>query len=173
MRILVTGGTGVIGAGAIPELLKAGHQVRLLSRGAQSAASEFSGEVEPFPADVSDPDSLRGAAEGCEVVVHITGIVDEHRPEVTYEKINVAGTVNMRDEASRAGVRRFVFLSSLGADTGSSEYHKSKLLAEERVKEFPREWLILRPGNVIGPGDDVVSMLLKMVRIFPVVPGDG
>ena len=170
MRILVTGGTGVIGAGAIPELVKAGHQVRLLSRGAEDAANEFSSAVEPFSADVSKPESLRGAADGCEAVIHITGIVEERPPEITYEKINIAGTIHVRDEAARAGVRRFIFLSSLGANTGNSEYHKSKLQAEERVKEFPREWVILRPGNVIGPGDDVVSLLLKMVRISPVVP---
>ena len=70
----------------------------------------------------------------------------------------------------QAGVRRFIYLSSLGADTGQSAYHQSKLRAEELVKAFGGEWLILRPGNVYGPGDEVISTLFKMVRTLPVVP---
>src|SRR5688572_27887151 len=134
MKILVTGGTGVIGAGAIPALIKAGHEVRLLSRGADRDARDYPERVEPFAADITDPESLVGAAQGCEVVVHITGIVEENPPENTFEKINVEGTRNILEAASTAGVRRFIFLSSLGADVGASAYHQSKLRAEQLVQ---------------------------------------
>jgi uncharacterized protein YbjT (DUF2867 family) len=170
MKILVTGGTGVIGAGAIPELLSRGHEVRLLSRRADCDVKEFPRGVEPFAADVTNPESLRGAADGCSVVVHITGIVDERPPEITYERVNVQGTQNTLAEAERAGVARFVFISSLGADRGQSDYHQSKLHAEELVRQWSREWVILRPGNVYGPADEVISLLLKLVRSLPVVP---
>ncbi|HEX7860444.1 MAG TPA: complex I NDUFA9 subunit family protein [Verrucomicrobiae bacterium] len=173
MKILVTGGTGVIGAGAIPALLKAGHEVRLLSRGADRDARDYPERVEPFAADITDPASLAGAAQGCEVVVHITGIVEESPPEITFEKINVQGTRNILEAAAAVGVRRFVFLSSLGADVGQSAYHQSKLRAEQLVQTFGGEWLILRPGNVYGPGDDVISKLFKMIRTLPVVPVVG
>lgn len=175
MKILVTGGTGVIGAGAIPALLKAGHEVRLLSRGADGGAQEYPERVEAFSADICDPESLTGAANGCEVVIHITGIVEEKPPEVTFEKVNVGGTRNVLQAAQSAGVRRFIYLSSLGADTGESAYHKSKSQAESLVRNFGGEWLILRPGNVYGPGDEVISTLFKMVRTLPVIPmiGDG
>lgn len=170
MRVLVTGGTGVIGEGAIPALLKAGHNVRLLSRGAGKDAEEWPEGVEPFAADVSDSESLTGAAEGCEVVIHITGIINESPPEVTFERINVEGTRKVLSEAERAGVRRFVFISSLGADRGSSSYHQSKRQAEEIVRKAKCEWLILRPGGVYGPGDEVISTLLKLIRTLPAVP---
>lgn len=175
MKILVTGGTGVIGAGAIPALLKAGHEVRLLSRGADRDAQEYPERVEPFSATISDPEALAGAADGCEAIIHITGIVEEKPPEVTFEKVNVEGTRNVLQTAQSAGVRRFIYLSSLGADTGESAYHKSKLQAEELVQNFGGEWLILRPGNVYGPGDEVISTLFKMVRTLPVIPivGEG
>ncbi len=176
MKILVTGGTGVIGRGVIPALLKSGHEVRLLSRHAEADAKEWPrGPVEPFKADVTDPATLRGAAEGCEVVVHITGIVEEAPPEVTYERVNVQGTRNMLDAAGKAGVRRFVYVSSLGADTGESAYHRSKLAGEQAAREFGGEWVVLRPGNVYGPGDEVITTLLKMVRALPAVPvvGEG
>jgi NADH dehydrogenase len=173
MRILVTGGTGVVGRGVIPELLAAGHQVRLLSRGAEGEAKEWPAHVECISGDVTNADSIEGAADGCEAVVHITGIVDEKPPETTFEKVNVEGTRHVLGEAERAGVRRFVFISSLGADRGRSPYHQSKLKAEELVRRFSGEWIITRPGHVFGPGDEMISTVLKMVRASPVVPEVG
>lgn len=170
MKVLVTGGTGVIGAGVLPALLKAGHKVRLLTRGAERDAREWPEGVEPFAADVSDAGGLGGACDGCGAVVHVTGIVEETPPHVTFERVNVRGTKNVLREAERAGTGRFVFVSSLGADRGASRYHRSKLKAEGLVRGFRGLWMILRPGGVYGPGDEVVSTLLKMVRALPAVP---
>ena len=169
MKILVTGGTGVIGEGAIPELLARGHSVRLLSRHAKDDATQWSG-VEAFNGNVADAASISGAAAGCDAILHIAGIVAENPPKVTFESVNVGGTQNMIDEAKRNGVRRFVFVSSLGADIGTSDYHKSKLEAERLVEKSGLQWTIVRPGNVYGPGDEVVSLILKMVRALPAVP---
>jgi uncharacterized protein YbjT (DUF2867 family) len=173
MRALITGGSGVIGAGAIPALLNRGHQIRLLTRGADRAAAEWPDEVESFPGDVTRPDDLDGAAEGCDAVIHISGIVTEAPPDVTFDSVNVGGTANLIAEAVRAGTPRFIYLSSLGADTGSSGYHASKLEAEGLVAEYPGPWIILRPGNVYGPGDEVISMLLRMHRTLPALPVIG
>lgn len=169
MRILVTGGTGVIGEGVIPELLSRGHGVRLLSRHADDDAKQWPG-VEPFKGDISEPSSILHAATGCDAVVHIAGIVAENPPDVTFQSVNVDGTRNILAESEREGVKRFVFVSSLGADIGSSDYHRSKLEAEEIVKHSRVSWTIVRPGNVYGPGDEVVSLILKMVRALPAVP---
>src|SRR5215218_9445999 len=170
MRVLVTGGTGVIGEGLLPALVRAGHTVRLLSRGAEEDARRWPREVEPFAADVTDVSSLRGAADTCGAVVHVTGIVDESPPALTFERVNVAGTRNVLAEAARAGLKRFVYVSSLGAERGRSQYHRSKFKAEELVRASSFDWLILRPGNVYGPGDEVISTLLKLVRALPAVP---
>ena len=173
MRTLVTGGTGVIGEGLIPELLAAGHQVRLLTRGADDAAREWPAGVESYSADVTRPEQLIGAADGCDAVVHISGIIEEAPPEVTYKKVHVGGTRNLVVEATRAGHPKFILISSLGADRGSSAYHASKRDAESIVQRYGGAWAILRPGNVYGPGDDVISKLLTMVRTLPVVPVIG
>jgi uncharacterized protein YbjT (DUF2867 family) len=169
MKILVTGGSGVIGEGAIPELIARGHSVRLLSRHADDDAKQWKG-VEPFSGNVADSASLHGAADGCDAILHIAGIVEEKPPEATFETINVGGTRNILDEAKRAQVRRFVYVSSLGADTGTSDYHKSKLAAEKLVEQSGLDWTIVRPGSVYGPGDEVISLILKMVRALPAVP---
>jgi uncharacterized protein YbjT (DUF2867 family) len=169
MKILVTGGTGVIGEGAIPELLTRGHSVRLLSRHADEDAKQWHG-VQPFVGDVADASSIRGAADGCDAVLHIAGIVAEDPPKTTFASVNVGGTQNLVDEAQRANVRRFVFVSSLGADHGASDYHRSKREAEQLVRGSALDWTIVRPGNVYGPGDEVISLILKLVRTLPAVP---
>lgn len=174
MKVLVAGGSGLVGKAAIDHLVLNGHTVRLLSRHASNDVRGWAEGVEPFDGDLADPDTLLGAADGCGAVLHSAGIVAEHPPEVTFQEVNVEGTRNLVREAARAGVGRFVYVSSLGADRGTSEYHQSKKAAEGVVRsEFPGEWLVVRPGNVYGPGDEVVSLLLKMVRTLPVLPVIG
>ena len=71
---------------------------------------------------------------------------------------------------------RFIFVSSLGAREGKSGYHVSKREAEALVRRFRGQWVITRPGNVYGPGDEQISLLLRMVRSpSPMIPkiGDG
>jgi NADH dehydrogenase len=170
MHILVTGGTGVVGQATLRALVACGHRVRLLSRHARRDAKAWPDSVEPMEGDVADAASLRGAADGCDAVLHLVGIVRESDPDLTFERVNVQGTRNVLAEAVHAGVPRFVYVSSLGADRGASEYHRSKLAGEELTRSFPHSWTIVRPGNVYGPGDEVVSLLLKMVRTLPAVP---
>jgi nucleoside-diphosphate-sugar epimerase len=171
MKVLVTGGTGVVGAAAVRSLLAGGHTVRLLSRHARSDADRWRGQaVEAREGSVGKAEDVAGSAEGCDAVLHIAGIVEEKPPEVTFEAVNVGGTRNLLAEADVAGVQRFVYVSSLGADTGQSAYHASKREAEELVRRFAGDWLILRPGNVYGPGDEVISFLLQTVRSAPAAP---
>jgi uncharacterized protein YbjT (DUF2867 family) len=169
MRILVTGGSGVIGNAVIQELLRREQQVRLLSRHAERDAKRWRG-VEPFEGDVSNRESLRGACDGVDAVLHVAGIANEEPPEKTFEAVNVRGTRNVIEEAEAAGVKRFVYVSSLGADKGESEYHQSKRDAEGIVQQSKLPWTIVRPGNVYGPGDEVVSLILRMMRALPVMP---
>ena len=175
MRILVTGGTGVIGASTVAALLERGHDVRLLSRHAERDARAWPNGVTPVEGDVADASSIAGAADGCDVVVHLVAIVDESPPDVTFQRVNVDGTRNIVAEAERAGVRKIVYASSLGCERGQSAYHRSKRAGEEIVRGFTGEWVIVRPGAVYGPGDEHLSVLLKMVRTLPVLPiiGDG
>jgi NADH dehydrogenase len=174
MRVLATGGTGLVGKAAVDCLLEAGHTVRLLSRHAHDDARQWPGGVEARDGDVTSDAAVAGAAEGCDAVLHAAGIAAERPPEATFQAVNVEGTRRLAVEAKRAGARRFVYVSSLGAERGTSAYHRSKQAAEAAVREVaPEGWLILRPGNVYGPGDEVISLLLKMVRALPVVPTLG
>jgi uncharacterized protein YbjT (DUF2867 family) len=170
LSVLVTGGTGVVGQSVVNELLNRGHEVRILSRNALEDAAQWGERVDPWPASVSQPEKLTGCADGQHVILHVAGIVAESPPDVTFTNVNVNGTRHLIREAERAGAGRFIYVSSLGADRGESDYHRSKLEAEKLVQNFHGGWTILRPGNVYGPGDDVISLILNMVRTLPAIP---
>lgn len=173
MRVLVTGGSGVVGDAAVSALLERGHVVRLFSRRAVRDAAAWERDVEPHEGSITDPARVQGAAAGCEAVLHLAAIVAESPPAETFDRVNVEGTRLLLEEARRAGAPRFIYVSSLGADRGHSAYHRSKRRAEALVYGYPGDWLICRPGNVYGPGDELISLLLRMVRGLPVVPVIG
>lgn len=170
MKILVTGPSGVIGAGVVPGLLSAGHTLRLLSRHADRFAKILPRHVEAWATDITDEEQLYAAAAGCDCVIHIAGIVEEEPPEITFDRVNVGGMRLMLEASIAAGRPGFVYISSLGADAGESEYHASKRRAEALLRSYGGPWVVLRPGNVYGPGDETISLLLKMVRTLPAVP---
>src|SRR5688572_9298350 len=99
MKVLVTGGTGVVGKAAVDELLRAGHQVRLLSRHATEDARQWAAGVEPHPGSVASDRAVARAAEGCEAVLHAAAIVAERPPDETFEEVNVQGTRRLALEA--------------------------------------------------------------------------
>ena len=98
---------------------------------------QWTGGVTPVKASISDGATLPGAAEGCDAVIHIAGIVAEDPPEITFEKVNVEGTRNLVAEAEQAGVGRFIYISSLGADRGESDYHAPSARQRRSCGAFP------------------------------------
>ena len=174
MKVLVTGGTGVVGRAAVTALIDRGHTVRLLSRNARRDAAQWGSSVESWGGDVAKDEGLAGVADGCDAVLHVVGVVHAGDAGPSIREINVEGTQRILREAISSGTGpRFIFVSSLGADRGESEYHQSKREAEALVRDYPGPWTIVRPGNVFGPGDDEISLLLRMVRTLPVIPVIG
>jgi NADH dehydrogenase len=172
--ILVTGGAGVVGSPTVAALLRRDHSVRLYSRHASEHVRLWPKGVTAAEGDICDPDALAHGMAGCDAAIHLAGIVSEQGTEATFEQVNVEGTRRVVEAAQAAGVKRLVYVSSLGADRGESPYHRSKRRAEELTRAFGGEWVVLRPGNVYGPSDEVISLLLKIIRISPVVPAiDG
>src|SRR5262249_26378482 len=157
-------GNDVVGEGVIPALLERGHEIRFLTCEAARDATRWPAGVEPFDADVADAETMRGAADGCDVVLHMAATVEEQPPDGTFRRTTIAGTRNVLDAAERAGVGRIVFVSALGAARGESDYHTSKREAEAMVARSPIPHVTVRLANVYGPGDRVVSAYLTMFR---------
>lgn len=173
VRILVTGGTGLVGRATVEALRDRGHLVRVLARRTPGSRLDAIEGVEYRRADLADPATLHGCCDDCEVVVHAAAAVHLPGGPEALERLNVGGTRLLVQEALRAGVRRIVHVSSLGAERGTSEYHRTKRTAELLVRETAHEWVILRPGNVYGPGESHVARFMHAMRTWPVVPVPG
>lgn len=172
-RIFLTGSTGYVG-GTIRAAL-AGRPLRLLVRDKAAAADLAGPDVELVEGDVTRPETLRGAMDGCEAVVHLVAIIAEEGG-ATFDGVIHRGTVNVVEEGQRAGIRRFVHMSALGAtDDPRYAYMQAKWRAEQAVKASGISWTIFRPSVVFGPGDEFINALAGVVRNFPLIPvvGDG
>ena len=116
-RALVTGGTGFVGANIVAALGERGIVARILRRESSPLNALDGLTYEDVLGDILDPqETLAAAMEGCDWVFHVAAVSDywRKRTEQLY-KVNVEGTANILAAARLAGVRRFVFTSSLAA----------------------------------------------------------
>jgi dihydroflavonol-4-reductase len=177
-KILVTGGSGFIGAYIIKELVEKGYAVRAMRH---SKAAPFfipahiNAKVEWVMGDVLDVVSLNEAMNGIDAVIHAAAKVSFHDSERrTLNKINIDGTANVVNIALENNIRRFVHISSVAAigrtvtgETVTEEkkwlpgkwhttYAISKYHAEVEVWRGAAEGLnsvIVNPSTVLGYGD--------------------
>ncbi len=171
--ILVTGGTGFVGSNLIRRLRAGDIAVRALVRSPGKIQALKDIGVDVVEGDLSDKASLEKAAEGCERVVHLVGIIQE-TPAATFRAVHVEGTGNLLEAAKKAGVRHFFYQSALGTrPNAKSRYHKTKWEAEELVRAGTVPFTILRPSLIFGPGDQFTVRLSDMIRRSPVLPVVG
>ncbi len=182
LKIVVTGATGYVGHYVLRELLERGHTVTAISRsGAKSSTASGKSlatfeNVKYIGADVATGRNLETAFAGADAVVHLVGIIAEHKDQ-TFQNVHVGGTKNVLEAAKKAGVKRYLHMSALGAAANAmSGYSSSKFAAEELVRASGLEYTIFRPSLIFGQGDDFFGRVLKnLVSSTPIVPqiGDG
>jgi len=126
-----------------------------------------------------EEEPLAAALRGARAVVHLA-MIGRERDGETYEGVNVRGTRAVVDAARRAGVPRVVLFSGLGvaryglARRCTNRYFLSKLAAEVELFQYGPEAVVFRPSYIVGPGDGLVTKLLKEMAAGEVVRvGDG
>jgi NADH dehydrogenase len=84
---------------------------------------------------------------------------------ITFERVHFAGTKNVVEAAKRAGIKRYLHMSALGARPAAiSKYHKTKFAAEEYVRGSGLQWTIFRPSLIHGPRGEFMRMEVKWAR---------
>jgi uncharacterized protein YbjT (DUF2867 family) len=174
--ILVTGGTGFIGPKIVHALRAESRDVRCLVRKPARAGTLKAWGCEVVQGDVTDTTTLRGAADGCDTVVHLVSIIAGRRSE--YERVMVEGTGNLVGAAREAGVNRFLLMSALGTTAETKDlvpYYWAKWEMEQTLQASGLEHVIFRPSFVFGRDGGVLPMFVRQVRWSPVTPvvGDG
>ncbi|MCK9283055.1 MAG: SDR family oxidoreductase [Rhodocyclaceae bacterium] len=186
MRVLVTGATGFVGRALCPALALCGHDV-LAGVRKQVPGGAFVGIPSCVLGDIGTDPVTSAQLAGADAIVHVASRVHVMQesaadPLAAYRRVNVAGTVSLVRAAADAGVRRFVFLSSIkvnGEATGSvafdeasppapvDPYGISKWEAERALADLAEragmEYVILRPPLIYGPG--VGANFLRLIRL--------
>jgi nucleoside-diphosphate-sugar epimerase len=164
--IALTGATGFIGRSLLAELPRRGFRVRVLLRRPSEVPE---GAASAVIGDIASPHNMAAALRDVDMVIHSAGLAHamSGRPEDDYRAINTEGTIRLAQAAERAGVKRFVFLSSIRAQSGptaasvltedqepqpTDPYGRSKLEAERGLSTLGLDWVALRPVLVYGPG---------------------
>lgn len=186
MQILLTGANGFVGKALLESFCRDGHQVVAAAR--QPVASVEGARYLPIR-DIDDPQAWRRAAQGIDAVVHTAARVHIMRGSgddlALYRQVNVSGTLTVARVAAAAGVKRFVFISSIkvngeGTPPGrpfladdtpgpTDAYGVSKLEAEQALTKLASatgmEVVIVRPPLIYGPGGKGnFSALAKLVE---------
>lgn len=186
MKVLITGANGFVGV-ATANAMRQDQRFSVRTAMRSSPASPRPGDDIALIGNLDGVTDWNGALNGVDVVIHLAARVhqvnDTHSdPLAAYRSVNAEGTLNLARQAAAAGVRRFVFLSSIkvnGEQTGQGQpfratdmpapqdpYGISKLEAEQGLHELSAatrmEVVIIRPPLVYGPG--VKANFLAMMR---------
>lgn len=177
--VTVIGGTGFLGRQIVRRLARDGFRIRVTSRHPSLAHSVIPlgdvGQIAIVRADIRKEHEIAKAVEGAAIVVNLVGIL---RPSggASFADIHAQGAATVAGACAKAGVSRFIHVSSIGAEANAkSLYARSKAKGETAaLHAFPMT-TILRPSIVFGSGDGFFSMfasLLRMSRIaFPLLGG--
>ena len=186
--VALTGATGFIGRHLLRELPKHGFRPRVLLRRPSAVQLDCASAV---IGDLARPQNMAEALADADAVIHSAGIAHTMSgvPEDDYRLLNTESTIALARAAQRAGVRRFVFLSSIRAQCGpvvdrvqaesleprpTDPYGRSKLAAEQGLAQLDLDWVALRPTSVYGPGvAGNIATLMRLARLPYPLPFGG
>lgn len=177
--IALTGATGFIGQWLLRELPKRGYRLRVLLRRPSAVPMEAASAV---VGDLARPQNMAAALADADAVIHSAGVAHAMSglPEDDYRVLNTEATIGLARAAQRAGAKRFIFLSSIRAQSGptadhvltedlppqpTDAYGRSKLAAEQGLAKLDLDWVALRLVLVYGPGvKGNMAELLRLAR---------
>lgn len=158
MKVVLAGAFGNLGADILKALAGAGHEVVA----ADMAVREIEGvSCETRVIDVTKPETLKGLCEGADAVVTTVGLTRTSATITNYD-IDYQGNVNLLEEAKRAGVKRFVYISVIKADSDPNvPMLHAKAMFEEKLKESGLTWVIHRPTGYFY---DIAKVFMPMIE---------
>jgi uncharacterized protein YbjT (DUF2867 family) len=168
----VFGGTGFVGRRVVYHLRESGTKVRMVSR--HRGPGEDEG-IEQIAADARDQRSVEAAVAGADGVVNAISLYVEHGSD-TFHSVHVETAAKIAGAARRAGIRRFVHVSGIGANAASpSTYIRSRGRGEAAVQTAFPSAVIVRPAVMFAPDDEFLTTILRLLWSLPAYPifGDG
>jgi len=124
--------------------------------------------------DICDKASLQRSLEGITGIIHLAAVICA-RTKKDYYDVNVGGTQNLISTCFEKNIKRFILVSSLSVKLSNlGDYEKSKIIAEEQIRNSRLDWTILRPGIIYGKGEKRnLGKIVEYLRALPVFPVMG
>ncbi len=169
-KILLTGATGFIGKALTRHFFETDYQIRVLIQPTRSSPDLPRGiPVEAAVSGLNDPRGLRAALVDVDIIYHLAS-QEALGAKGNLLEIDIQGTKNLVEAAQESGVKRFFYLSHLGADRASAyPVMTAKAIAEDHIRKSDLDYTILRTGIVYGPNDRFTTPLAAMLRAIPLV----
>lgn len=172
--VVVFGGSGFIGRYLVRRLADDGWRVIVATRDPERAGFLQPlgdvGQVTAVRADIARREQVAATTRGAGAVVNLVGILYE-RGRRTFRRVHVDGARTVAEEAGRAGCRRMVQVSAIGASPRSaSSYARSKAAGERAVLEAMPGATVVRPGVVFGAEDGFFNLFGRMAALSPAIP---
>ena len=168
---MLTGATGTVGRPLLRRLVAAGIPVRCRVRDPRRLGSERV-RVQIALGDLAVPFSFRYALRGVDTVVHLAAAIRD-QPGGSIEELAGIATWRLVRASERAGVKRFIFFSALGASTRNpTRLLRAKAIAERAVVSSSLAHTIFAPSIVYSPGDPFLRLLHRL-SLLPVMPLSG
>ncbi|MEZ5215469.1 MAG: NAD(P)H-binding protein [Ilumatobacteraceae bacterium] len=167
-HVMVLGATGYVGGRLVPELLRNGHRVRVMTRDATTLDGvEWSEQVEVTEGDLLDPTTLTEPMRGVDTIVYLVHSLGEGED---FRELERRCATNTAAAARDAGVRRIVYLSGLGDERDAlSEHLASRHEVGVLLASGPTTVVELRAAVVLGAGSASFEMLRSLVEVLPVM----
>lgn len=172
--VTIFGASGFIGRYVVREIAKTGARVRAAIRRPERAGflkpMGTVGQIVPVAANIRDDSSVAAAVAGADTVINLVGILQSNGPQ-NFSSLQAEGPGRVAKAALAAGVKSFVQISAIGADSQSdSIYASTKGIGEQQVRDIFPNAHILRPSIVFGPEDDFFNKFAAMARFSPILP---
>jgi uncharacterized protein YbjT (DUF2867 family) len=174
--VTVFGGTGFLGRRIVRHLRTHGFSVRTASRHPDRGHRLFGPDdpqLKSVGANIHDERSVADALAGAYGAVNAVSLYVEHGQE-TFHSVHVESAQRVAAQAQRAGVKRLVHISGIGADAASqSPYIRKRGEGDMAVRAAFVDALLVRPAVMFGPDDAFLTTILKLLRLLPVYPMFG
>lgn len=169
MKVLVIGANGFLGRHIVRALADAGHAV---AAGVRRVPARKPADIEYRAVDFNqadDPPAWRDLLAGVDIVVNAVGIFRESA-HATFQQLHVRAPQALFAACARAGVRRVIQISALGADAqAGTAYHRSKRAADDYLLSLPLDAVVLQPSLVYGK-DGASAALFGALATLPWIP---
>ena len=156
--VLLAGATGYLGGYIAKALVKENFKTKLIARTTKNLKSFESKTVKIIFGEVTKPETIKGVCEGVTTVISTIGITRQ-KDGLTYMDVDYKANINLLNEAKRAGVKKFIYISAIN---GNKYRHLKIFEAKEKFVDYLKisglDYAIIRPNGFFSDMKDFLNM---------------